>query len=255
MPSFQCATRYEKRLLHQDDLFQLIDDFGLVPKVVKVVHFNQVIDDMKKRRRVSIDDATNKIKISFRDFKSILLIFASYAYPNLEVDARVSAILGDFDESGHFERVLDADRTEEVGILPLTPAKTTTGTNQTTQPRTMSKMSSPNPAQMSTPKPSPSVPGRSTNVPNVDNLVPIVACSKCADLQAQVLEMGLERDRWHSAYDRAASQMEEQSVELKKTRDAAATMEASMAVELERAVKHADSVRKHLLRCNRVSIL
>ena len=239
MPSFQCATRYEKRLLHQDDLFQLFQDFSLVPKVVKVDHFNQIIDDMKKRRKASIDDATNKIKISFRDFKSILLIFASDAYPNLEVDARVSAILGDFDKSGHFESVMEADRTEEVGILPVTPAKAINGNNQTTKPKTMSEISSPSPTQKS----SSSTPGRSNSTPNVDNLVPIVACSKCLELEAKVLELGRERDRWQSAYDRAAAKMEEQTEELKKTRDAAATMEANMSTELERAAKHADTVR------------
>ena len=77
----------------------------------------------------------------------------------------------------------------------------------------------------------------------MDNLMPNVACSKCVDLQTQVLEMGRERDRWHAAYDRAASQMEEQSKELKNTRDAVAEMEANMAAELERAVKMADMVR------------
>lgn len=242
MPSFQCATRYEKRLLHQDDLFQLFQDFNLVPKVVKVTHFNQIIDDMKKRRRASIDDATNKIKISFRDFKCILLIFASDAYPNLEVEERVSSILGDFDESGHFESVMDADRMEEVGILPLTPAKATNGNNQTTKPKTMSEISSTKPTQISTPKSSSSIRGQSSSTPNVNNLVPIVACTKCLDLEAKVLEMGRERDRWHSEYDRAAAKMEEQTAELKKTRDAAVTMEANMAAEVERAAKHADMV-------------
>jgi hypothetical protein len=35
IPVFHAATRIDKRLLHQDDFWQLLNDFGLVPSVIK----------------------------------------------------------------------------------------------------------------------------------------------------------------------------------------------------------------------------
>ena len=46
MPVFKSTFRYEKRLLHQDDLWQLLNDFALVPAVVNTIRFNKLISEM-----------------------------------------------------------------------------------------------------------------------------------------------------------------------------------------------------------------
>ena len=43
MPVFKTAAKYEKRLLHQDDLWQLLNDFALVPAVVNTIRFNKIL--------------------------------------------------------------------------------------------------------------------------------------------------------------------------------------------------------------------
>ena len=43
MPVFKTAAKYEKRLLHQDDLWQLLNDFALVPAVVNTIRFNKLL--------------------------------------------------------------------------------------------------------------------------------------------------------------------------------------------------------------------
>ena len=35
IPIFRSAAKYEKRLLHQDDLWKMIKDFGFVPTIIK----------------------------------------------------------------------------------------------------------------------------------------------------------------------------------------------------------------------------
>ena len=46
MPVFKSTFRYEKRLLHQDDLWQLLNDFALVPAVVNTIRFNKLISEL-----------------------------------------------------------------------------------------------------------------------------------------------------------------------------------------------------------------
>ena len=46
VPVFKSTFRYEKRLLHQDDLWQLLNDFALVPAVVNTIRFNKLLSEM-----------------------------------------------------------------------------------------------------------------------------------------------------------------------------------------------------------------
>jgi len=50
MPTFRSVFRYEKRLLHQDDLWAMLNDFSLVPSVINTIRYNKIIGEFSERR-------------------------------------------------------------------------------------------------------------------------------------------------------------------------------------------------------------
>ena len=59
MPVFKTSARYEKKLLNQDDLWAMLNDFGLVPAIVNTIRFNAVVGEMGGRR-----NATDKVRVN-----------------------------------------------------------------------------------------------------------------------------------------------------------------------------------------------
>ena len=49
-PIFRSAAKYEKRLLHQDDLWKMMKDFDFVPTIVNTIRFNKLMADLGQRR-------------------------------------------------------------------------------------------------------------------------------------------------------------------------------------------------------------
>ena len=66
-PVFRSAAKYEKRLLHQDDLWKMMKHFDFVPTIVNTIRFNKLMLDVGQRRN---DQDKIKIRLCFREVQS-----------------------------------------------------------------------------------------------------------------------------------------------------------------------------------------
>ena len=71
-PTFRTvAAQYRRRLLHRERLWQLVNDFGLVPTIVNTVRFNKLMA------------AVGSERISYRQFLQALVDLADAGFPQL----------------------------------------------------------------------------------------------------------------------------------------------------------------------------
>ena len=109
MPVFCSSSKYEKRLLHQDDLWKLLVDCGLTTVAkVDANRFDKAIEEVNGRRN-SLDSSKVKIKVTFREFVKIILKIADGLYPALDPSQQLTRLLDDIEASGNSERILSLE--------------------------------------------------------------------------------------------------------------------------------------------------
>ena len=105
-PTFRAAlSKYHKRLLKQDHLWLLLNDFGLVPAVINTVRFAKLMKDIVQPRTAARAAAGPKAKITFRQYLRVLLSIADSGFPTLEPANRVVRLLAVMELTGHLHRI------------------------------------------------------------------------------------------------------------------------------------------------------
>jgi hypothetical protein len=92
VPIFRSAGKFDKRLLNQDDFWQMLCNFELVPSIIVNGRFNKLMSSL----RVNLD--AFKIKISFREFVKVLIKLADGAYPTAAQETRLQKLLTQMDQ-------------------------------------------------------------------------------------------------------------------------------------------------------------
>ena len=59
-------TRFEKKDLHEDVFFQLLNDFDLIPQVINKIRFQKFMATISEKKRASFERV--KTRLAFKDF-------------------------------------------------------------------------------------------------------------------------------------------------------------------------------------------
>ena len=108
-PVFHSAAKYEKRLLHQDDLWKMMKDFDFVPTIVNTIRFNKLMGDLGQRRS---DHDKTKIRLNFREFIKVIVSISKVSYQHQKPARRIVRLLAYMEKSGNLQRMRDTGRVE-----------------------------------------------------------------------------------------------------------------------------------------------
>ena len=103
-PVFRSAAKYEKRLLHQDDLWKMMKDFDFVPTIVNTIRFNKLMADLKHRQ--------TKVRLCFREFIKVIVSISKVSYQHQKPARRLVRLLAAMEKSGNLQRMRDTGGVE-----------------------------------------------------------------------------------------------------------------------------------------------
>lgn len=111
-PVFRTAAKYEKKIMHQDDLWQLFKDFDFIPIVVNTIRFNKMMLQLNENRHSTI--GIKKSQICFREFIKIMEKLSDVAYPYFKPAKRIMRLLIYMEKSGNLSRMMETGKVEGV---------------------------------------------------------------------------------------------------------------------------------------------
>ena len=90
-PTFRTvAAQHRRRLLHRERLWQLVNDFGLVPTIVNTVRFNKLMAAAGSERgrggggrETAGAEPAGPVRISYRQFLQTLVALADAGFPQV----------------------------------------------------------------------------------------------------------------------------------------------------------------------------
>ena len=110
-PVFRSAAKYEKRLLHQDDLWKMMKDFDFVPTIVNTIRFNKLMAELGQRRS---EQDKSKVRLCFREFIKVMVKISYVAYAHQKPARRLVRLLAYMGKSDNLGRMRDTGRVEGV---------------------------------------------------------------------------------------------------------------------------------------------
>lgn len=111
-PVFRTAAKYEKNIMHQDDLWQLFKDFDFIPIVVNTIRFNKMMLQLNENRHSTI--GMKKTQLCFREFIKVMEKLSDVAYPYFKPAKRIMRLLIYMEKSGNLSRMMETGKVEGV---------------------------------------------------------------------------------------------------------------------------------------------
>jgi hypothetical protein len=111
-PVFRTAAKYEKKIMNQDDLWQLFKDFDFIPIVVNTIRFNKMMLQLNENKHSTI--GMKKSQLCFREFIKVMEKLSDVAYPYFKPAKRIMRLLIYMEKSGNLRRMMETGKVEGV---------------------------------------------------------------------------------------------------------------------------------------------